>query len=138
VQKNLFWGGEPSIFVGLGGGRRKYVPRLFSSATTGADENMFPGYFRRPPLRPTKISWRIFVGHNRPTKINGRRTIFVGFSKADENSLVSSVPTKIPAYFRRTYFRRLFSSACRRKLSIFVGLGLFSWVFGPRKFRRFL
>jgi hypothetical protein len=99
-----------------------------------ADENMFPGYFRRPPPGPTKIcSQAIFVGHHRPTKINGRRTIFVGFSKADENSLVSSVPTKIPAYFRR-----LFLSACRRKLSIFVGLGLFSWVFGPRKFRRFL
>ena len=26
----------------------------------------------------------------------------------------------------------------RRKYAIFVGLGLFSWVFGPRKFRRFL
>jgi hypothetical protein len=153
VQKNLFWGGgtinfrrprwwptkicSQAIFVGHHRGQRKYVPRLFSSATTGADENMFPGYFRRPPPRPTKISWCIFVGH-RPTKINGRRTIFVGFSKADENSLVSSVPTKIYAYFRRTYFRRLFSSACRRKYYIFVGLGLFSWVFGPRKFRCFL
>jgi hypothetical protein len=42
----MFWG-VPSIFVGLGGGRRKYVPRIFSSATTGADENHVP----------------IFVGH---------------------------------------------------------------------------
>jgi hypothetical protein len=99
---------------------------------------LYPGYFGRPPPRPTKIAWRIFVGHQRPTKINGRLTIFVGLGKTDENRLFSSVPTKIAAYFRRTYFRRLFSSACRRKFSIFVGLGLFSWVFGPRKFRRFL
>jgi hypothetical protein len=30
--------------------------------------------------------------------------------EADENKSFSSVPTKIVAYFRRTYFRRLFSS----------------------------
>jgi hypothetical protein len=36
--------------------------------------------------------------------------IFVGIGKADENRLFLSVPTKIGAYFRRTYFRRLFSS----------------------------
>jgi hypothetical protein len=29
--------------------------------------------------------------------------------------LFSSVPMKIVAYFRLTYFRRLFSSVCRRK-----------------------
>ena len=140
----LLIGAEKSV---LGGNHQ------FSSASVVADENMFPGYFRRPPPRPTKIcsqdifvghsrltklSWRIFVGHPRPTKINGRLTIFVGFAKTDENRLFSSVPTKIDVYFRRTYFRRLFSSAGRRKYSIFVGLGLFSWVFGPRKFRRFL
>jgi hypothetical protein len=114
------------------------IGHVFSSATTG----------------PTKISWaRIFVGHHRadenighvfssattgPTKIVSRPTIFVGLGKADENRSFSSVPTEIVAYFRRTYCRRLFSSACRRKYAIFVGLGLFSWVFGPRKFRRFL
>jgi hypothetical protein len=125
----LLIGAEKSV---LGGNHQ------FSSASVVVDENMFPGYFRRPPPRPTKIAWRIFVGHQRPTKINGRLTIFVGLGKTDENRLFSSVPTKIAAYFRRTYFRRLFSSACRRKFSIFVGLGLFSWVFGPRKFRRFL
>jgi hypothetical protein len=104
-----------------------------------ADENMFPGYFRRPPPRPTKIAWHVFSSATTgPTKINGRLNIFVSLGKADENRLFSSVPTKIAVYFRRTYFRRLFSSAYRRKYSIFVGLGLFSWVFGPRKFRCFL
>ena len=39
--------------------------------------------------------------------------------------LFSSVPMKIVAYFRLTYFRRLFSSVCRRKYSIFVGLSFF-------------
>jgi hypothetical protein len=41
--------------------------------------------------------------------------IFVGLGQTDENMLFSSVPTKIVAYFRLTYFRRLFSSVCRRK-----------------------
>jgi hypothetical protein len=41
------------IFVGPGGGPRKYL-HLFSSATV-ADENSWPMYFRRPPTRPTKI-----------------------------------------------------------------------------------
>jgi hypothetical protein len=59
VQKNLFWGGEPSIFVGLGGGRRKYVPRLFSSAITEADENSLA---------------LIFVGHHRADE-NSKPTI---------------------------------------------------------------
>jgi hypothetical protein len=87
---------------------------------------MFPGYFRRPPPRPTKIAWHVFSSATTrptkiawhvfssattgPTKINGRLIIFVGLGKADENRLFSSVPTKITAYFRRTYFRRLFSS----------------------------
>jgi hypothetical protein len=57
-----------------------------------ADENMFPGYFRRPLPRPTKIAWaRIFVGHHR----------------ADENSQSTR------------YFRRPWES--RRKLLFFVG-----------------
>ena len=79
-------GGEPSIFVGLGGGRRKYPGNIFSSAISGPMK-VSGMYFRRPHL-------------------------------ADENSLggvFSSVPTEIGAYFRRTYFRRLFSSVCRRK-----------------------
>jgi hypothetical protein len=122
AEKSVLWG-EPSIFVGLGGGRRKYVPRIFSSATTG----------------PTKIVWHLFSSATTwPTKIVSRPFIFVGLREADENKLFTSVPTKIGAYFRRTYFRRLFSSACRRKYPIFVGLGLFLWVLGPRKFRCFL
>jgi hypothetical protein len=36
--------------------------------------------------------------------------MFVGLGEADENRSFSSVPTEIVAYFRRTYFRRLFSS----------------------------
>jgi hypothetical protein len=37
-------------------------------------------------------------------KIVSRPFIFVGLGKADENRYFSSVPTKIGAYFRRTYF----------------------------------
>jgi hypothetical protein len=66
--------------------------QLFSWAT-GADENS--SYFRRPP---------------RPTQIPNQPHIFVGLGEADENRSFSSVPTEIVAYFRRTYFRRLFSS----------------------------
>jgi hypothetical protein len=122
AEKSVF-GGEPSIFVGLGGGRRKYPGNIFSSAITW----------------PTKIAWHVFSSATTvPTKMVSRPTFFVGLWKANENRYFSSVPTQIVAYFRRTYFRRLFSSACRRKYAIFVGLGLFSWVFGPRKFRRFL
>jgi hypothetical protein len=44
VQKNLFWGGD----------------HQFSSASVVADENMFPGYFRRPPPGPTKYVPRLF------------------------------------------------------------------------------
>jgi hypothetical protein len=89
VQTNLFWGGGlPSIFVDLGGGRRKYVPRIFSSATTG----------------PTKItslfSSATEADERWPTKIVSRPTIFVGLGKADENRSFSSVPTEIVAYFR--------------------------------------
>jgi hypothetical protein len=41
-----------------------------------ADENMFPGYFRRPPPRPTKLAWaRIFVGHNR-AHVNSQSPIY--------------------------------------------------------------
>jgi hypothetical protein len=95
-----------------------------------ADENTCPDIFvGHHPGRRKLCSY--FHRPLRPTKIVSRPTIFVGFVKADENKSFSSVPTKIAAYFRRTYFRRLFSSACRRKFSIFVGLGLFSWVFGP-------
>jgi hypothetical protein len=50
-----------------------------------ADENMFPGYFRRPPPRPTKISWRIFVGQHWADE-NSLALIFVGHHLADENS----------------------------------------------------
>jgi hypothetical protein len=99
----------------------------------GAEKSVFGGgtiNFRRPRWWPTKISWEhIFVGHHQadgnighvfsssttgPTKIVSRPTIFVGLGKADENRYFSSVPTEIVAYFRRTYFRRLFSSAFRR------------------------
>jgi hypothetical protein len=66
-----------------------------------ADENMFPGYFRRPPPRPTKIachvfssaiteadenSWHVFSSAiTGPTKIVSRPLIFVGLGKADKN-----------------------------------------------------
>jgi hypothetical protein len=81
--------------------------------------------FRRPGWWLTKIrALDIFVGHHRgrrkscsyfrrpprPTKIVSRPTIFVGLVEADENKSFSSVPTEIVAYFRQTYFRRLFSS----------------------------
>jgi hypothetical protein len=65
--------------------------QLFSSVTE-ADENKCR-YFRGPPPGPTKIN----------------AAIFVGLGEADENRSFSSVPTKIVACFRRTYFRRLFS-----------------------------
>ena len=77
----------------------KISAQIFSSATTQGRRKLCP-YFRRP-------QW--------PTKIVSRPTIFVGLGEADENKSFSSVPTKIIPYFRRTYFRRLFSSACRRK-----------------------
>jgi hypothetical protein len=48
-----------------------------------ADENSLGTYFRRPPQRPTKIV--------------GPLTIFVGIGKADENRIFSSGPTKIVA-----------------------------------------
>ena len=81
----------------------------FSSASVVADENTCPGYFRRlPPGR--RKSRPHFRRPPRPTKIVNRPTIFAGLGKADENRSFSSVPTEIVAYFRRTYFRRLFSS----------------------------
>jgi hypothetical protein len=116
----------------------------FSSASVVADENMFPGYFRWPPPRPMKIAWHVFSSAitqadenslhvfssaiTGPTKIVSRPLIFVGLKKADENKLFSSV---LPIFVELIF-------GGRRKYSIFVGLGLFSWVFGPRKFRRFL
>ena len=59
----------------------------FSSASVAADENMFPGYFRRPSPRPTKIAWHLFSSAiTGPTKIVSRPLIFVGLGKADENT----------------------------------------------------
>jgi hypothetical protein len=125
------------MFVGLGGGRRKYPGNIFSSAISGP-KKISGTYFQRPHLADENSLGVLSSATTGPTNIVSRPTIFVGLGKADENRYFSSVPTEIGAYFHRTYFWRLFSSACRRKLSIFVGLGLFSWAFGPRKFRCFL
>jgi hypothetical protein len=62
-----------------------------------ADENK-ASYFRRP-------RW--------PMKIPRRTPIFVGLGGTDESKSFKSVPMKIVAHFRRFYFRRLFSLACR-------------------------
>jgi hypothetical protein len=85
----------PAIFVGHHRGRRKYMP----------------SYFRRPPPRPTKIRAQLFSSATTEADVNSQPTnYFVGLGEADENRSFSSVPTEIVAYFRRTYFRRLFSS----------------------------
>jgi hypothetical protein len=100
------------IFVGLFGGRRKYMQAA--------------SYFRGPP-GPTKI-----------------KLLFSSATETDAN-------TQPTTYFRRAWGSRrkyvvfvdtdgnscLFSSNIFSTV-IFVGLRLFSWVFGPRKFRRFL
>ena len=107
-------------------------------------------YFRGPP-GPTKIKNSYFRGPPGPTKI---KNLFSSATVTDANTQPSTYfrrpwgsrrkqvifvgTDEIVSYFRRTYFRRLFSSACRQKQPVFVGLRLFSWVFGPRKFRRFL
>jgi hypothetical protein len=51
-----------------------------------ADENMFPGYFRRPPPRPTKIAWHVFSSPITEADENILVLIFVGHHRADENS----------------------------------------------------
>jgi hypothetical protein len=85
-------------------------------------------HFRRPIRRPTKIhaGASYFRGPPGPMKTKflflpateadvNTQPIFVGLGEADENRSFSSVLTEIVAYFRRTYFRRLFSSVCQRK-----------------------
>jgi hypothetical protein len=84
--------------------------QLFSLATE-ADENKH-SYFRGPP-GPTKI--KFLFSSATEADVNSQlttyfRRLFVGLGEADENRSFSSVPTKIVACFRRTYFRRLFSS----------------------------
>jgi hypothetical protein len=101
-------GAEKSV---LGGGYHE-----FSSACTEADENT---------CRPNQLfSWAtgadenkapFFCGPPWPMKLPRRAPIFVGLGEADENTLFTSLPTKIVAHFCRIYFRRLFSSSCRRK-----------------------
>ena len=92
-RKICFWGGIMN-FRRPGWWPMKIRAQIFSSATTQGRRKLC-SYFRRP-------QW--------PTKIVSRPTIFVGLGEADENTSFSSVPTKIIPYFRRTYFRRLFSS----------------------------
>jgi hypothetical protein len=87
---------------------------VFCCELKGA-KNLFWGgiiNFRRLVRRPTKIAV-VFSSANEAHE--NSCCIFVGLGKADENMLFLSVPTKIVVYFRLTYFRRLFSSVCRRK-----------------------
>jgi hypothetical protein len=108
-------GAEKSVLGGIMNFRRpgwrptKIHAQLFSSATDRPTK-INTIYFRGPPPGPTKIAFVFSSATERPTKIVSRLTIFVGLGEADEYRLFSSVPTEIVAYFRRTYFRGLFSS----------------------------
>jgi hypothetical protein len=87
----------------------KIHAQLFSWATDRPTK-INASYFRGPPPGPTKIAFVFSSATERPTKIVSRPNIFVGLGEADEYRLFSWVPTEIVAYFRRTYFRGLFSS----------------------------
>jgi hypothetical protein len=118
---------------------------VFCCELKDAEKSVLGGImnFRRPVRRSTKIhagrqlfSWATGADENKAPIFVGHR----GRRKYPADDLFSSAlgkPTKI-GRFRRTDGNSCLFSSNLFSAAIFVGLRLFSWVFGPRKFRRFL